>query len=119
MLDFIERLKSKPHHVRHRIAVGTSVGVTGVVAAGWLFALVFSGKLLLTPPTTGTGPDGTNPDVATAETQTSSGFNQLLGAVGVATATTAPASLTIVDAPKSTPAPKPERNSAGQVVIPF
>ncbi len=117
MLDFIERLKAKPHHVRQRIAMGTSVGVTGVVAAGWLLTLVFSGHLTLNSAPASTG--GTGSDVSTAVSQTSTSFNQLLGAAGLATATTAPASLTIVDAPAPDSSPKPERNSQGQTVIPF
>lgn len=118
MRDFIERLKSKPHHVRQRIAFGSSVGVTGVVAAGWLLALVFSGKLTLAPSAMGTGTDAA-PAVATAVSQASAGFNQLLGAAGVATATTAPASLTIVDAPTPAAPTAPVRNSQGQTVISF
>jgi hypothetical protein len=107
--------------------MGTSLGITGVVAASWLIALVFSGSLTLTNPTANAGNSTLAQNSDNGQTtggpgvvaNTASGFNQLLGAAGVAVATTAPASLTIVDVtPTSTPA-APKRNSEGQEVIPF
>ncbi len=126
MRDHIERLRAKPEHIRRRIALGTSLGVTGVVAGVWAVALLFSGNLSLAVPSTA-GPSGilvdsstggTAPNVPGALAQTGTRFNQLLGAVGVAVATTAPASLIIEDTVPST-TPRIQRNSVGQTVIPF
>jgi hypothetical protein len=45
MRDFIERLRAKPEHVRRRIAVGTSLGITGVIAFVWGLSLIFGNTL--------------------------------------------------------------------------
>ena len=58
MRDFIERLKAKPEHVRRRIAIGTSAGITGVVATGWFFTLLFAGNLSLAIKPTIIGDNG-------------------------------------------------------------
>ncbi len=34
-IDHVERLRAKPEHVRRRIAVGTTFGITGLVAILW------------------------------------------------------------------------------------
>lgn len=47
MMDFIERLRAKPEHVRRRIALAASAGVTAVVALLWLIAISSSGVLAL------------------------------------------------------------------------
>ncbi len=49
MRDYIERLRAKPEHVRRRIALGTSVGVTGVIAFFWAVALIFGNTLSIEP----------------------------------------------------------------------
>lgn len=54
MLDFIERLRAKPEHVRRRIAVSTATAVTGVVTLGWLAALVAGNTVMLEQPAEGT-----------------------------------------------------------------
>jgi hypothetical protein len=124
MIDFIERLRSKPEHIRHRVAYGAAAGVTAVVTATWLFALTLSGNLQLAVPTFSGSSDAslaqgpTAPDLSGAVSQTQSGFAQLLGAAGLATATTAPASLRVEDV-KPTTTPATQTNSLGQTVIPF
>lgn len=98
MKAYIEKLKQKPEHVRRRIAVGTSVGITGLVAVVWASAMTASGTFALStgpsaprqaPSTDAFALDGTN---------VNSNMSQLVGAVSAATgATTSQASLTIVD----------------------
>jgi hypothetical protein len=140
MRDFIERLKAKPEHVRRRIALGTSLGITGVVATAWFFTLLFAGTLSLAiPPTivgqnatladqSGTdgsanaggpaanvaGADAANPFGDAQPAQPKSNLDQLLGAVGISTAPPAPAALQVEDAAPTTTAPAPE-----PTVIPF
>jgi hypothetical protein len=53
MRDLVERLRAKPEHIRRRIALFSSAGITGVVGLAWLAATVNTGALALskTPPT--------------------------------------------------------------------
>ena len=107
--DHVERLKAKPEHIRRRIAVGTSVGITGVVATVWFFTLLFGGTLSLAIPATVVQSDGTlaqvnddgsksaNPGNASSVASADTGFSQLLGAVGISTAKSAPAALKVED----------------------
>jgi hypothetical protein len=121
MRDFIERLKSKPEHIRRRIALGTAAGVTGVVTVMWAIALILSGNLAFTSAPNGTGTatlaaagastnaDGTPIQPVPAKTN----FSQLLGAVGISTQAPAAPALTPVDvAPPVATATQP-------TVIPF
>jgi hypothetical protein len=115
MRDHIERLRAKPEHIRKRIAIGTSVGVTAVVALVWLTTLVTSGTLALNLVSPGgniaEGGSG-NVQGAVAETQTN--FSQLLGAVGAISSSSTDPNLIIVDqAPTTTPA------NSNPTVIPF
>jgi hypothetical protein len=126
MRDFIERLRAKPEHIRHRIALGTTAGITGVVTCAWLFAIVVSGDLTLAVPSSSNANLGTVSGnapvtgITTAVAQTKTSFTQLLGAVGVATATTAPASLSIIDDATTTPQEQAAENAnANPTVIPF
>ena len=79
MFEYIESLKLKPGHIRERIALGTAAGVTAIVAVGWVTVVASSGSFALAPS------DNTNDaasDIGAAFTNTQSGFNSLLGAVG-------------------------------------
>lgn len=48
-MDFIERLKTKPEHIRNRIALGAASGITVFVAFIWMVAFTASDALVLTP----------------------------------------------------------------------
>ena len=126
VIDYVERLRTKPEHVRRRLAVGTAFGITGVVAAGWLFAFVFLGTLSIAPTSTGTATLATAPgttQIVNAASQTPSTFQQLLGAVGLSNpASSAPAALTIVNTATATPSTDDADQSptgGNQTVIPF
>ncbi|MDR3548852.1 MAG: hypothetical protein P4M11_11405 [Candidatus Pacebacteria bacterium] len=126
VIDFVERLRAKPEHVRHRIALGSTLGITGVIAAGWLLTVIFSGGLAIPPSTAGTGSLASAPgtaQVVAASQQTQSSITNLLGAVGFANATTAPASLTVVDTATATPSTDDTGDGSptggDQSVIPF
>jgi hypothetical protein len=134
MLDFIERLRAKPEHIRHRYAYGTAAGISGIVAVVWLFAVVASGSLVLgaqpAAPVVAETENGqtvvqaSSAQIGGAMTQTKTAFSQLLGAAGAAFSggTTTPA-ITIEDAATTTPAPVTTGPTAGsggdQTAIPF
>ena len=43
--DYVEHLKTKPHHHRQAIAFGSALCITLLVGVGWLTSLVSSGVL--------------------------------------------------------------------------
>jgi hypothetical protein len=121
MKDFILKLKQKPEHVRKRIALGTSVGVTALVAVIWGTSMAATGVLAL-----GNGAGASDQPAKTdsfplSGTNVQSNFSQLLGAVGAATnATTAQPTITIVDGGTSSSFTKTANtNNQSATNIPF
>lgn len=98
MIEFIEQLRGKPHHVRHRIAVGTATGVASVIALGWVAVIIAS------HPFSGSQFYANAPGSATvaAVTQTKSGWQDLLGAVGAAGSAGSQPGITVVTTQSST-----------------
>ncbi|MGB4076740.1 MAG: hypothetical protein WBK28_03495 [Minisyncoccia bacterium] len=47
--DYLEDMRRKPEHIRQRIALGVSVGITFLIAAGYVLNLSASGALSLAP----------------------------------------------------------------------
>ena len=45
MMDFIERLRAKPEHVRRRFAIAAGSAAGGIVLMGWLTMVVTYGLL--------------------------------------------------------------------------
>ena len=81
MRDYINRLRAHPEHIRHRIAIGTTVGVTALVALVWIVGLTSSGTLALdlnSPTSVG----GAYDSQAVAQTKPKNNLDQLLGAIG-------------------------------------
>jgi len=94
MRRHLEHLRNKPEHVRKTIALGAAGALTVLVTLGWGVASITSGSLALAP----TSLSGINTaPLATAASQTSSSFSQLLGAVGAASSASSSPSLQIVD----------------------
>jgi hypothetical protein len=113
--DYIEELKSKPEHIRRRVALGVSTGITGLVAIGWLVALGSSGTLALSTPADEAGTQG----IAAAAQQTQTGFADLLGAASAfQAATDGHAPLTIVGTRASSTLDQPSAEDT-RTVIPF
>lgn len=123
MEDLVRKLKQKPEHVRRRIAVGTSAGITALVAIVWVTAMTASGTFALNsnpsaakkaPSTDAFALDGTN---------VKSNLSQLTAAVDAATgATSTEPSLTIVDGTTTSsiaPAKQPSGNNTSATVLPF
>ena len=93
----IDRLKEKPSHVRERVALGVSGGVTTIVALGWLMAMSSSGTLSLATKSVA---EGVRPpaEVATSINESSSSFKSMLGAASAALgASSSPATITVVE----------------------
>src|SRR5581483_5311529 len=96
IVHHIERIRSKPHHVRERIAFGIAAAITAFVSVIWFGTLAATGQLSLAPTTS--SDDGANAAAQQAITQSQSNFSQLLGASGAAVgATSTPTGLHIVD----------------------
>lgn len=129
LIDHVERLRAQPEHVRHRIAIGTTFGITGIVAVVWLFGIVRSGSLELSPFTQANSngaPNSVNGTVAASGDQTSnpSGISQLLGAVGASGGNSNPPSLTAEDVSTTSNTNQSAQQSVpptggNQTVIPF
>ena len=114
--DYLEHLKSKPEDVRRRIALGSSLGITGVVAIGWMVALGASGTLALSVPVATETKNG----FAVAAEETKTGFSSLLGAASAFNSgTTGAGSLTIVGERASSTLDTNTDTTEGKTVIPF
>lgn len=114
--DYIEHLKSKPEHIRRRIALGTSAGFTGVVALAWLVALSTSGTLALTSPEE----IQNAAEMKAVVQETSSSFSDLMGAASAfQSASQNSEELIIVDAESSSTLDAPADTTEGKTVIPF
>lgn len=112
----IEQIKSRPHHVRKRVAFGTAAALTAVIALAWLVGSVSSGVFALKPTSFADSAGQENGIVVGNE----NGSTNLAGALaGQAAATLsspdAPAHIEIVD---TTP-PKAQTKKAEPTVIPF
>lgn len=111
----VENLREKPEHIRHRIAMGTAAGVTGLIALIWAVSLAGSGTLALT------GPRTVAEDATESFADTRENFTELMGAVGESLgATSTEPELRIVDGDTtSTLVTPPPANQTGETVISF
>ena len=50
MFDYLQKLRSKPEHVREQIAFGTAGVIAALIFVAWLAAFVAQGGLAFTPP---------------------------------------------------------------------
>lgn len=106
MHDYLEQLRRKPEAERTRIAFFSSAAVTGVIALGWMVALVTGGALTLSP----------NTPVALEEERET--YNSLQAAVGAIGSTeSASSGLVIVEEGTSTTIKEEAPEDA--TVIPF
>ncbi|KND50784.1 MAG: hypothetical protein AB202_00020 [Parcubacteria bacterium C7867-007] len=116
----IETIRSKPEHVRERIAIGASAGVTGAVAMIWIVTLAATGTFTLTPENEGVLANAVVEDV---KIQGETNFSQLVGGVGAALgATTSAPALRIVDDGSTSSIDAKDvaaKNNSNATVIPF
>lgn len=94
--EIVHELRQKPEHVRQNMAFGIAAGTTLVVALGWFGAMSITGSFSLAPtsPVADAGASAPTPAKNTSLTDLMAAAGAAIGA----TATTAPASITIVDA---------------------
>jgi hypothetical protein len=119
IIDHIDTLRAKPEHIRHRIAMSVAFAFTGVVALGWMTAMVTSGTLALksqslAADTSETG-SGVLDEPATA-------ISSLMGAAGAAFgATSTDPELSIIDSKTSSTldARAASPKATDKTVIPF
>ncbi|MBP7741352.1 MAG: hypothetical protein KA104_01505 [Candidatus Pacebacteria bacterium] len=117
VIHHIDRLKEKPSHVRERVALGVSGGVTAIVALGWLTAMSSSGAFSLATKSVA---EGVRPpaEVATSINESSSSFKSLLGAAAASLgASTSPAAISVVEVRSSSTLDSGSKNEP--TVIPF
>ena len=79
----LHTLKRQPSHVRERVAVGVSGGITALVAVGWFTAMATSGSFSMA--TSSIAESVRTPQEVTDGVAASSGtFKSLMGAAGEA-----------------------------------
>ncbi len=125
----LNTLREKPEHVRRRVAVGTSVGITALVAVVWAGTLAATGALAVggglgTSGSEGSGVEKRESDFALSGTNINSNFSQLLGAVSEATKGTSSApALRVIDGDTSSSFEQAKRpanqNNTNATVIAF
>ena len=94
MKDYVAKLKAKPEHVRKRIALGTSAGVTALIGVVWLTTMATSGAFAFgnssqtaaVADSQDQSQDSNSANMALTNTNVKTNFSQLMGAVGAATA---------------------------------
>ncbi len=118
IIEHIDRLREKPEHVRHTIALGVAFGISGLVAVTWMMAMATSGTLALQSNTVSETPE------AAAVAESATAFNSLMGAAGAAfNATNTDAALDIIESETRTSstlnAQNQSVNATDKTVIPF
>lgn len=110
--DYVEHLKSKPEHVRQRVALASSGLITGLVVVGWLVALTSSGTLALSS-------EPQYDDITVASQESAEDFSNLLGAAGAfRTGLDGAGSVTVVETTESSTLEQ-EDSIGERTVIPF
>jgi hypothetical protein len=112
--DYVEHLRSKPEHIRRRIALGSSLAIVAVIAVGWMIALGSSGTLALSAPT---ADDEANAALAASAKESANQFTNLLGAASAYQSSTGPGQVVIVNGASSSTLEKPAEDT--RTVIPF
>jgi hypothetical protein len=96
MQEFIATLRKKPEHIRKRIALGSSAGITALAALIWGLTLSTNGTFALSSQPAAVS--GNDDAYVLSGTSVKSNFSQLVGAVGAVTgATTSEPDLKIID----------------------
>jgi hypothetical protein len=91
--EVVHTLRQKPLHVRENIAIGVAGGFTLLVALGWFAASAASGTFSLSSKSTLAAAG-----VQQAASTSKDNFSQLLGAAAASiSATSSPATVTVVD----------------------
>lgn len=113
----IEHIKSKPHHVRKRIAFGAAAVITAVVALVWLVGSLATGAFALKPTSFAQSTGQENPTVTDSENENHPAVGGITGAAAALQNEdeSTSAHIEIVD---TTPS-KAQTKKAEPTVIPF
>jgi len=117
MKKYVTHLKAKPEHVRKRVAIGATAGVTALIAIVWITTLAHSGAFALAQDPSVIDKANSQPQLATGGVKSS--VEQLLGAVGAAGATSSAPALTIIDNQSASTFAQPAPTSNNATVLSF
>lgn len=118
MKKYVHHMRSKPEHIRKRVAIGAAAGLTALIAIVWVVTLAGNGTFALSQdPSVIDKANVAQPQLATGGVKSS--VEQLLGAVGAAGATTSAPALTIVDTQSTSTFQQPAPNSNTATVLSF
>jgi hypothetical protein len=112
IFEHIEYAKSKPHHIRKRIAFTAAATITAVVALVWFFGTLSSGAFAIQGSTFA---ESTGAEPTVVNNPGSSNAEGVAGAAAALPDENAPAHIEIIN---SSPATSSE-NQAEQTTIPF
>ena len=80
MFDYIEKLRTKPGHIRERVAFGVAAGTTTLVFAGWLAVMTATNAFSATGPTQYAAAGDAQAPIGSVFNQTASSFSSFFGA---------------------------------------
>jgi hypothetical protein len=109
LFDHIEYVKGKPHHIRHRVALGVAGSVTALIALAWLVGNYTAGTFALQGSNFAMSTD----HEATIATTSEMG-SQVAGAASALESARSPIHIEVVDTKLVVPARQPEKT-----VLPF
>ncbi|MDP2652295.1 MAG: hypothetical protein Q8O94_04105 [bacterium] len=113
ILEHVEYARSKPHHIRKRIAFGIAGGMSALVALVWFVGNLSFGTFAIQGSTFADSTGGE--PVITTDGTTKNSASGLAGAAAALPDEDVPAHIEIVDTTPKTPA----KNTAEQTTIPF
>lgn len=116
LIEHLDRLREEPMAVRRRVAFLVAGGISGLVAIGWIAALLAGGSLALSTPAHAVA---TGSDVSKAFKETSSGFTELMGAASAAFGGASSPTLTTVDVETTSTLDTKIENDTDKTIIPF
>ena len=105
MIEFIEQLRGKPAHVRHRIAIGTAAGVSGLIFVAWI-AVIVASRPFSPDQFYANAPGGSGAPAVAQDNKPS--FSSLLGAVGASGGQNNTPGVTVITTQASTTVDQPQ-----------
>lgn len=120
-MKIIHHLKSKPEHIRDRIAYGTAAGITAIIALVWITTSVTTGGIL--SPVQFYSPQiAQNTASVIKDTTSRISPTSFLGSAATAFTSskeTQPVHLEIVNVSQSSTVPQTPVQGTGRTIIPF
>ncbi|OGG48522.1 hypothetical protein A2678_03440 [Candidatus Kaiserbacteria bacterium RIFCSPHIGHO2_01_FULL_53_31] len=116
LFDHLENIKGKPRHVRKRIAFGSAIGGTSLVALVWLVASLSAGAFAIQGSSFATSAGQGSLQVAGASNMNSGADKNLAGAAAALTNDSSlPARIEIVNVASSSPV----QGESERTILPF